>query len=103
MSRIRGKDTTPEKIVRSLLHRMGYRVRLHVRIPVHRSAAVSKTSRRVLQMQSVPKAKASLAVPSAAAGLRHSRAPIQMRTTRAVSVEIAFDYFAERLAVAFTG
>jgi DNA mismatch endonuclease (patch repair protein) len=34
MSRIRGKDTMPEKIVRSLLHRMGYRFRLHVRIPV---------------------------------------------------------------------
>jgi DNA mismatch endonuclease (patch repair protein) len=34
MSRIRGKDTTPEKVVRSLLHRMGYRFRLHVRIPV---------------------------------------------------------------------
>jgi DNA mismatch endonuclease (patch repair protein) len=29
MSRIRGKDTTPEKVVRSLLHRMGYRFRLH--------------------------------------------------------------------------
>ena len=29
MSRIRGKDTTPEKAVRSLLHRMGYRFRLH--------------------------------------------------------------------------
>jgi len=25
MSRIRGKDTTPEKVVRSLLQRMGYR------------------------------------------------------------------------------
>ncbi|HTD65450.1 MAG TPA: very short patch repair endonuclease [Candidatus Limnocylindria bacterium] len=34
MSRIRGKDTTPEKIVRSLLHRMGYRFRLHRRIPI---------------------------------------------------------------------
>ena len=34
MSRIRGKDTTPEKIVRSLLHKMGFRFRLHVRIPV---------------------------------------------------------------------
>lgn len=31
MSRIRGKDTTPEKAVRSLLHRLGYRFRLHVR------------------------------------------------------------------------
>ena len=29
MSRIRGKDTTPEKVVRSVLHRMGYRFRLH--------------------------------------------------------------------------
>src|SRR6266567_5320401 len=34
MSRIRGKDTTPEKRVRSLLHRLGYRFRLHVRMPV---------------------------------------------------------------------
>lgn len=29
MSRIRGKDTKPEIIVRSTLHRMGYRFRLH--------------------------------------------------------------------------
>jgi len=29
MSRIRGKDTQPEKKVRSALHRMGYRFRLH--------------------------------------------------------------------------
>lgn len=29
MSRIRSKDTRPEKIVRSVLHRMGYRFRLH--------------------------------------------------------------------------
>src|SRR5438128_11204664 len=32
MSRIGGKDTAPEKIVRSLLHRMGYRFRLHGKI-----------------------------------------------------------------------
>ena len=31
MSRIRGKDTKPEMVVRSLLHRMGYRFRLHGR------------------------------------------------------------------------
>ncbi len=30
MSHIKGKDTKPEKLVRSLLHRMGYRFRLHV-------------------------------------------------------------------------
>lgn len=29
MSRIKGKNTRPERIVRSLLHRMGYRFRLH--------------------------------------------------------------------------
>jgi DNA mismatch endonuclease (patch repair protein) len=34
MSRIRGKDTTPEKVVRSMLHRMGYRFRLNVKIPI---------------------------------------------------------------------
>jgi DNA mismatch endonuclease (patch repair protein) len=34
MSRIRGKDTTPEKRVRSLLHRLGYRFRLNAKIPV---------------------------------------------------------------------
>jgi DNA mismatch endonuclease (patch repair protein) len=31
MSQIRGKDTRPELIVRSLVHRMGYRFRLHVK------------------------------------------------------------------------
>lgn len=30
MSRIRGKDTTPELIVRRLAHAIGYRFRLHV-------------------------------------------------------------------------
>jgi DNA mismatch endonuclease, patch repair protein len=29
MSRIRGKNTTPEMRVRSLLHQLGYRFRLH--------------------------------------------------------------------------
>ena len=29
MSRIRNRDTRPEKLVRSLLHRMGFRFRLH--------------------------------------------------------------------------
>lgn len=31
MGRIRGKDTEPEKCVRSLLHQLGYRFRLHDR------------------------------------------------------------------------
>lgn len=29
MAKIHGKDTRPEKIVRSLIHRLGYRFRLH--------------------------------------------------------------------------
>ena len=29
MSRIKGKDTKPELVVRSLLHKMGYRFRIH--------------------------------------------------------------------------
>ena len=31
MSRIRGKNTKPEKLIRSALHRIGYRFRLHVK------------------------------------------------------------------------
>src|ERR1051326_1985385 len=31
MSQIRGRDTKPERIVRSIVHRMGYRFRLHRR------------------------------------------------------------------------
>lgn len=31
MSGIKGKDTKPEKVVRSLLHRMGFRFRLHAK------------------------------------------------------------------------
>jgi DNA mismatch endonuclease (patch repair protein) len=31
MSRVRSKDTTPELLVRSALHRLGFRYRLHVR------------------------------------------------------------------------
>ena len=31
MGRIRGKNTSPELVVRRLLHRMGYRFRLHVK------------------------------------------------------------------------
>lgn len=34
MSRIKGKDTAPEKIVRSLLHRMGLRFRCQQRIVI---------------------------------------------------------------------
>lgn len=47
MSRIRGRDTKPEVAVRSLLHRMGFRFRLHAKdlpgrpdilLPKHQSA-----------------------------------------------------------------
>lgn len=29
MSRVKGRDTTPERVVRSMLHKMGYRFRLN--------------------------------------------------------------------------
>jgi DNA mismatch endonuclease (patch repair protein) len=47
MSRISGKDTKPELVVRSLLHKMGYRYRLHrsdlpgkpdITLPKHKKA-----------------------------------------------------------------
>ncbi len=47
MSRVKGRDTKPEKVVRSLLHAMGYRFRLHrkdlpgkpdIVLPKHRKA-----------------------------------------------------------------
>jgi len=105
MSRIRGKDTTPEKIVRSMLHQLGYRFRLHVRIPVapvydrrlseqadgahraplqRRTAAVSKTSRSAnkdKRRSNAAKTLGSIAAAAVGAGA-HSRAP------RAVSVDI---------------
>lgn len=31
MSLVKGRDTSPEKLVRSILHKMGYRFRLHVK------------------------------------------------------------------------
>ena len=31
MARVKGRDTAPERIVRSLVHRLGFRFRLHVR------------------------------------------------------------------------
>jgi DNA mismatch endonuclease (patch repair protein) len=47
MSRIRGKDTTPEKIVRSLLHKMGFRFRLHVRVPIPSDSLSASDGERV--------------------------------------------------------
>lgn len=45
MSRILGKNTTPEMRVRSMLHRLGFRFRLHVRIPVSDSLSASNGER----------------------------------------------------------
>src|SRR6187549_2527092 len=71
MSRIRGKDTTPEKIVRSLLHRMGYRFRLHRRIPIQTRSAKRGVRSRIRSEASVS------TVPRSA-----------FRTPRSVSVDI---------------
>lgn len=71
MSRIRGKNTTPEMRVRSLLHRLGYRFRLHVRIPVSDSLSAlnaetvsvrCRTSRAISVDILLPKYKAAIFV-----------------------------------------
>lgn len=48
MARIRGADTTPEKFVRSLLHSLGVRFRLHERKLPGRPDVVMKRWRTVL-------------------------------------------------------
>ena len=43
MSRIRSRDTTPERVVRSVLHRLGFRFRLHGRkLPGRPDVVLSK-------------------------------------------------------------
>ncbi len=42
MSRIRDRNTKPELIVRRLLHRLGYRFRLHAKIPITHPAATGE-------------------------------------------------------------
>ncbi len=69
MSRIRGRNTTPETAVRSLLHRMGYRFRLHVRIPIE-----ARSTKRG--------ARNPLSAPTG------QRVKVRRRTPRAVSVDI---------------
>jgi len=48
MASIRGKDTRPEKIVRSLLHALGYRFRLHRRDLPGRPDLVFPSRRKVI-------------------------------------------------------
>src|SRR5262245_45810086 len=48
MSRIRGKDTGPEMTVRRLLHRLGYRFRLHTRDLPGRPDIVFRSRRTVI-------------------------------------------------------
>ena len=43
MSRIKGRDTKPELVVRSLLHRLGFRFRLHRRdLPGHPDVVLTR-------------------------------------------------------------
>jgi DNA mismatch endonuclease (patch repair protein) len=51
MSQIRGKDTKPEMVVRSLLHRMGYRFRLHGRRLPGRPDIVLSKHRMIVSVQ----------------------------------------------------
>jgi len=80
MSRIRGKDTTPEMRVRSLLHRLGYRFHLHVRIPI--PAKTAEHAKAVGHKRAQNAQKGSL---SASIG---ERVRVRCRIPRAVSVDI---------------
>ena len=102
MSRIRGKDTTPEKIVRSLLHRMGYRFRLHVRIPIPDSlfapigeriprkniSRVEPLKRSCRREEAERVLLASVRLLTSAATRFRGRVRERCRTPRSVSVDI---------------
>lgn len=51
MRRIRCKDTSPEMIVRRLVHRMGFRYRLHVHSLPGRPDLVFPRLRKIIQVQ----------------------------------------------------
>ena len=80
MSRIRGKNTTPEKVVRSLLHRMGYRFRLHVRIPIIQPQRRGDAERNVL--------KSRRGIQSSLSASTGERAGVRCRIPRVVSVDV---------------
>lgn len=50
MSRIRSKDTKPEMVVRRLLHRLGYRFRLHERRLPGNPDVVFRRSKKAIQV-----------------------------------------------------
>ena len=60
--RRQGKDTTPEKVVRSLLHRMGYRFRLHRRIQIPQRGTSKQLARAVSVDIVLPKYKTAIFV-----------------------------------------
>jgi DNA mismatch endonuclease (patch repair protein) len=62
MSRIGGKHTKPEKIVRSMLHKMGYRFRLHVKIPVPENCNFTLRRRSIYPDIVLPKYKTAIFV-----------------------------------------
>jgi DNA mismatch endonuclease (patch repair protein) len=62
MSRVRGKDTKPEMVVRSMLHKMGYRFRLHVKIPVPDSIHFPSRRRFIIPDIVLPKYKMAIFV-----------------------------------------
>jgi DNA mismatch endonuclease (patch repair protein) len=80
MSRIRGKDTTPEKAVRSLLHRMGYRFRLHARITI--------LAKHADPTKPVGRKKAQSAEELSLSSSIEERVGVRSRTLRAASVDI---------------
>ncbi|SRR6266540_5615280 len=99
MSRIRGRDTTPEKRVRSVLHRLGFRFRLHVRIPASSPPLGERAGVRAF----TPSPPLEEKVPGGRLRGIHSLSPtggegwgegartapkVRRRTSRAISVDV---------------
>jgi DNA mismatch endonuclease (patch repair protein) len=55
MSRIKGKNTKPELVVRSMLHRMGFRFRLHgKKLPGKPDIVLPKYKTAIPDVKSIP-------------------------------------------------
>jgi DNA mismatch endonuclease, patch repair protein len=94
MSRIRSKDTGPEMIVRRVLHRLGYRFRLHARELPGKPDIVFRRRRKAIQVYgcfwhrhagcqdcSVPRSRQEYWLPKfAATVVRDERTIAELRT-----------------------
>jgi len=86
MSRIRGKHTTPEKIVRSLLRRLGYRFRLHVRIPITAKDTESVGRKKAQKAQKVGRASSRAVSTKTSRPKQHFVTPDFVLTKKRIAI-----------------